>query len=129
MMGDPFGGMEIEKGVLKITHEGGSSWKWWHTDKYRFDGKEFRLIGYVSNAGKICEYWKDVDFNLVTGTVVVKKEYERCEKDSQEIYRRENETFIKKGISITLQNRRSQEIKITSPRYKHDIYVALKMED
>lgn len=128
MMGDPFAGISIEKGVLKIFQDGGSSWKWSLTDKYRFDGKTFKLIGYVNIYGKPCEYWEEVDFNLVTGKLIVKKEFENCETADQEVYKRENETFYKKGINITLQNRSDKEIKIISPKYKHEIYIAVKTE-
>ncbi|HEX4957534.1 MAG TPA: hypothetical protein VFV46_05100, partial [Lacibacter sp.] len=48
MMGDPYGSITIEKGVLIISHNGGSSWKWSHTDKYRYNGTRFQLIGYTS---------------------------------------------------------------------------------
>jgi hypothetical protein len=128
MMGDPFGDISIEKGVLNIYQDGGSSWKWSHTDKYRYDGKAFRLIGYVSNNGKPCEYWMNVDFNLVTGKIIMKKEFENCDTPDQEIYKRQNESFFKKGIGITLQNRGEKEIKIVSPKYRHEIYVAMKMD-
>jgi hypothetical protein len=126
MMGDPFGDIEIGKGVLHISQNGGSSWKWSHTDKYRYDNKVFKMIGYTSNYGKLCEYWEEVDFNLVTGKINVKKEYENCETENQEIYKRENETFVKKGINLTLQNRSEREIKIISPKYQHEIYIAIK---
>lgn len=76
MMGDPFGEMEIENGILLISQNGGSSWQWGFTDKYRFQDGTFFLIGYSSIAGKLCEYWIDVDFNLSTGKMIVKKEFE-----------------------------------------------------
>jgi hypothetical protein len=128
MMGDPFGDISIQKGILNISHSGGSSWKWSHTDKYRFEGKTFRLIGYVSHNGKPCEYWQNVDFNLVTGKIIVKKEFENCATADQKIYKRQNETFLKKGIHITLENRSEKEIKIVSPKYRHEIYVAMKID-
>lgn len=128
MMGDPFGDLSIEKGVLHISQNGGSRWKWSHTDKYRYDGVAFKLIGYKSIYGTPCEYWEEVDFNLLTGKLMVKKEFENCETADQEVYKRENETFFKKGINITLQNRSAKEIKIVSPKYKHQIYVAIKLE-
>jgi hypothetical protein len=128
MMGDPFGDISIKKGVLIISQDGGSSWKWGHTDKYRYDGKAFNLIGYVDNYGKPCEYWEQVDFNLVTGKLIVKKEFENCETADQKVYKRQNETFFKKGLNITLQNRSEKEIKIVSPKYRHEIYVAVKMD-
>lgn len=128
MSGDPFEYMEIKNGILMIGHFGGSSWKWGHTDKYRYQGGEFYLIGYSSNSGKLCEEWMNVDFNLSTGTMIVKKEYEKCENEDQVIYKREEETISKPGIKITLQNRRSREIKIVTPKYKHEVYIAMKDE-
>jgi hypothetical protein len=128
MMGDPFGEIRIKNGILEISHNGGSSWKWSYTDKYRYQNKEFELIGYSSFYGKLCEYWEDVDFNLSTGKIIIKKEYEDCETSDQQIYKRENETFYKKKLKITLQNRNENEIKIVSPKYKHEFYVAIKNE-
>jgi hypothetical protein len=125
MMGDPFGGMEITNGVLHISHSGGSSWKWGFTDKYRYQNGDFYLIGYTSVDGKPCEYWMDIDFNLSTGKMIVTKEYEECESEGDGvIYKKENETVMQKGLQITLQNRNTREVKITTPQYKHEIYIA-----
>ena len=126
MMGDPFGELKIKNGILHISHDGGSSWKWSHTDKYRYSNGEFDLIGYSSIYGKLCEYWEKVDFNLATGKISVEKEYEDCDTSDQAIYKRENETFYKKGIKINLQNRKDREIKIVTPKYRHEIYIAVK---
>lgn len=123
MMGDPFGEIEIKNGVLLISQNGGSSWKWGHTDKYRFQDGEFYLIGYTGTYGKLCEYWEEIDFNLMTGELVVKKEFEDCENSTQEIYKRENATMIEKGLMITLKNRHEKEIKLVTPKYKHEIYI------
>lgn len=125
MMGDPFEEMTIYKGILQISHFGGSSWKWGHTDKYRFQDNEFYLIGYSGSYGKPCEYWTEVDFNISTGKMIVKKEYEACEGDDQKVTKRENETVIQKGLKITIQNRNEREIKIITPAYKHEIYLAI----
>jgi hypothetical protein len=46
MMGDPFEGIDIKNGILHISQAGGSSWKWGHTDKYRFQHGRLELIGY-----------------------------------------------------------------------------------
>lgn len=126
MMGDPFGSIYIDNSILNIHQNGGSSWKWGHTDKYRYQNGAFILIGYSSSYGKPCEYWEVVDFNLSTGKLIVKKEYESCEGENQEIYKKEIETFYKKGLVITLEKRSDKEIKILSPKYKHEIYVAVK---
>ena len=64
----------------------------------------------------------------MTGKLVVTKEYEKCENENQEVYKRENETFYKKGLDIKLQNRSAQSIKVISPKYRHEIYVAVKAE-
>ncbi|HET9057452.1 MAG TPA: hypothetical protein VFN30_11470 [Chitinophagaceae bacterium] len=125
MMGDPFGDIEIKNGILLISQDGGSSWKWSFTDKYRFQNGEFYLIGYTSNYGKLCEYWETVDFNLSTGKMIIKKEYEKCENQDQNIYKTENETVSEKGLTITLQNRNEKEIKIVTPKYGHEIYIAI----
>lgn len=128
MMGDPYGDMSIEKGILSIFHEGGSSWKWARTDKYRYQDGAFYLIGYVENYGKPCEYFLDIEFNLSTGKLIIKKEYEDCESDEQSVQKKENETFEKKGIKITLEKRNEKEIKIVSPKYRHEIYIAMQYE-
>ena len=128
MMGDPFGEIAIKNGILLISQNGGSSWKWGFTDKYRFQDGEFYLIGYSSIAGKLCEYWKDVDFNFSTGKMIVKKEFEECETEEQQVYKRENETLYEKGLKITIQNRQEREIKITTPKYRHEIYIAIGKE-
>ena len=128
MMGDPYGAMEIKNGNLYISHNGGSSWKWGFTDKYHFQAGEFFLIGYTSIDGKPCQYWEEVDFNLSTGILIVKKEYEQCETENEEIYKRENEVLIEKELKITIQKRQEREIKITTPKYKHDIYIAIGKE-
>jgi hypothetical protein len=124
MMGDPYGEMEIKKGVLWITHYGGSSWKWGFTDKYRFQKGDFYLIGYSSTNGKPCEYWEEADFNLSTGKLTVKKEYEECEDEGKESQATEMETILKKGIKITLQKRHEKALKITTPKYHFDIYLS-----
>jgi hypothetical protein len=129
MMGDPYGDMEITNGVLHVIQNGGSSWKWGFTDKYRFQDGEFYLIGYTSVYGKPCEYWIDVDFNLSTGKMIVKKEFEDCESGGDPvIYKNENETMVQKGLKITLQNRHEREVKITTPQYQHEIYIAMGAE-
>jgi len=128
MMGEPFEGIEINKGVLSISFFGGSSWKWSFTDKYRFQNNQFELIGYTYTYFKLCEYWENDDFNLSTGKLISKKEYEKCENGEQKFYKNENEIFYKKGLKITLKNRQTKEIKILTPEYGREIYVANGVE-
>jgi hypothetical protein len=123
MMGDPFENIEIKDGVLLINQSGGSSWKWSKTDKYRLQNGKFQLIGYENYYGKPCEYFESLDFNLVTGKIIYKKEYEGCDEGEQKINRKETETFYKKGIKIYLTTRTLSEIKIIAPKYKTEIYL------
>lgn len=123
MMGDPLEEIAIENGILLISHFGGSSWKWGYTDKYRYQNNDFQLIGHTSNYGKVCEYWAEIDFNLSTGQIIYNKEFEKCEDEEQEVYKKESETFFKKGISISLTNRHDQEVKIKSPKYGEEFYL------
>lgn len=125
MMGDPYEAIEIQNGILLIRHGGGSSWKWTYTDKYRFQDGAFFLIGYTGFGGKLCEEWLHVDFNLSSGMLVVKKEYEKCESQTQDIFKVEAETFYQKDLKITMQNRNERMIRIVTPKYGHVIYIAL----
>lgn len=130
MMGDPFESIEIKNQVLHISQNGGSSWKWGHTDKYRFQNGAFYLIGYTGDNGKDCEYWTHVDFNLSTGKLIVKKEHQKCKLDKNDelidmdIVKEENETIIKKGLKITFEKRSEKKVVIVTPKYKHEIYIA-----
>lgn len=121
IMGDPYDGIEIKNGTLIFSFLGGSSWKWSFQDKYRFQNGEFELVEHLSTYGKLCEYWSIINFNLSSGKLVFRKEFEDCDKD-QEVYKTENETFYKKGIKITIQNRDWNAITIISPKYKHSIH-------
>ncbi|PKF74945.1 hypothetical protein [Chryseobacterium sp. PMSZPI] len=119
MMGDPYMGTKIEKGILNITHYGGSSWKWGGTDKYRFQNGHFELIGLSSESGKPEEYWTNVDFNLSTGKLVFNKKVE----NTKEYGKSKKEIFIKKGVKIDLQNRNQEkQRKIILPQTKEEVY-------
>jgi len=122
MMGDPFAAINIKNGILSISFEGGSSWKWNYTDKYRFQNNRFQLIGYSSYAGKLCEYWQQFDYNLSTGKIVYKKEFENCD-DGQKTAKTEAETFTTKPVTVNLQNRYPSDIKIKSPKLKAELYL------
>jgi len=122
-MGDPFESIEIIKGLLIVHQSGGSSWKWSDTDKYRFQNGIFQLIGYENHYGKPCEYFQSIDFNIQTGKIIYKKEFDHCEDEEQENNRNEAETFYKKGIKIDLSNRKLNQIKIITPKYKAEIYL------
>lgn len=119
MMGDPYGETKIEKGILIISQNGGSSWKWDVTDKYRFQNGHFELIGTSSTSGRPGDYWKDVDFNLSTGQLNYSKEVENTAEYGKSL----KETYIKKGLKLNLQNRNQEkQQKIILPKTKEEIY-------
>ncbi len=123
MAKDPFEGIEIKNGLLILSFSGGSIQKWKYKDKYRYQNNEFELTGHTSTNLSLCAYRTDYNFNLTTGKIIYKKEYETCENKWHEVYKRESETFYKKGIKINLNNRHSKEIKIISPKFKHKLYL------
>jgi len=123
MMRDPFDGVEIKNGLLILNFSGGSMRKWKYKDKYRYQNNEFELVRHTSTNLSLCAYKTDFDFNLSTGKIKYKKEYETCDNKWHEIYKRENETFYKKGIKINLNNRHLKEIKIISPKFGYVLYL------
>lgn len=123
MMGDPYQGLEIKSDVLVINQYGGSSWKWSATDKYRWDGSAFRLIGYTNYFGRPCDYFQTFDFNLITGKVIYRldPDPDGCEDgafEPLETYKKQKETFFHKGVVITMQNRQEADITIVTPKYR-----------
>lgn len=119
MMGDPYGETKIEKGILIISQNGGSSWKWNVTDRYRYQNGHFELIGISSTSGRPGDYWKDIDFNLSTGQLNYSKEVENTAEYGKSL----KETYIKKGVKINLQNRNQEkQQKIVLPKTKEEVY-------
>jgi len=57
--------------------------------------------------------------------MIVSKEYEDSDSADQEIYKKENESLVKEGLQISIQERQAREIVITSPKYGHEIYIAV----
>lgn len=119
MMGDPFSGISIEKGILIISHFGGSSWKWAFTDKYRYQNGHFELIGYTGSSGRPGDYMKYIDFNLSTGQLNFRNDVD----DTTQYGPSQKETYLKKGVKINLQNRGDQRIKIILPKTREEISI------
>ena len=117
-MGDPFEGIEIKNNILSIYFNGGSNWKWAYTDNYKFQNNQFQLITYSHLNFKTCDTWDSLDFNLVTGKIILKDGYENCLEENKKEHIKNTETFYKKDVTITLQNRNTREVKIKSPKGK-----------
>ncbi len=123
MMGDPFEEIIIKKGILVISHSGGSSWKWNTTEKYRYQNNQFELIGYNSFYGKLCEYWSDFDYNVSTGKIIYSKEYENCDEEGNQIMEKEEkEVFFNKLKKMPTIHKSDTQTKIISPKYKAELY-------
>lgn len=124
-MGDPFFNKTIivKKGTLIIKHEGGSSWKWNVTHKYRYQNGIMQLVGYTTKYGKDCENWVNFDYNLLSGNAAYSKEFQKCESDGiPTIIKTDDEMFIKKlNKNITLQTINNKSIEIITPKYKETI--------
>jgi hypothetical protein len=87
VFGDPFSGIEITKGILIVSHYGGSAWKWSYTHKFRYQQNDFYLIGETEHSFwgvNHCEELGDFagtnykDVNLVTGAYEEKVISEEC---------------------------------------------------
>ncbi|RYE24524.1 MAG: hypothetical protein EOP51_07070 [Sphingobacteriales bacterium] len=87
MFGDPYAGVYIDKGVLSISHYGGSSWRWSIDQKFRFQNNDFYLIGRTDQTLQVnaaCAENVDEgpgryeDVNLVTGKRIYKEISDDC---------------------------------------------------
>lgn len=89
IFGDPFAELLIKNGTIRISHYGGSSWRWSRDQVFRFQNNDFYLIGNTKHSFwsvKQCEALGDEfagtkfeDINLVTGDRVRKEISEDCE--------------------------------------------------
>lgn len=125
VLGDPFESIYIKKGVLIINHFGGSNSKWSKTDKYRFNGSKFELIGTKISNGMSCEYLETIDFNLLTGKIIYSKKFEKCSANNTtpKTYKTENETFQNRSIKLNLNNRFTKDYEIKTPKMNRIIYL------
>lgn len=65
-IGDPFEGIEVQRGCLVIYHFGGTTSRWTYTHRYRFQHNNWYLIGATINVtNPNCHY----DYNLSTGNI------------------------------------------------------------
>lgn len=121
MKGDPFCDMSIKNGVLIITQAGGSSWYWGFTERYRYQNGQFELIGYTGDHGKACCSSIKADFNVSTGKIIFSVHCEDDPECSDIDCTKMTKTFYHKGLKLTLNNRRVEEVKIPVPDSKEVI--------
>jgi len=75
VLGAPFQGLSVTRGVVTIQHYGGSRDRWSFTHKYRYQNGQWELIGLeLGNTDTLdLEHYDDQDINLSTGLVNAKK--------------------------------------------------------
>ncbi len=72
LLGDPFEGVAIKKGVLIIDHYGGDHDRWGFTDTFRWQNGGFFLIGRtILTADNSLLISEKRDYNLVTGDYII----------------------------------------------------------
>src|SRR5215831_19383679 len=66
VFGDPFQELKVERGVVVITHYGGSRDRWGFTHRYRFQNQQWTLIGLtLGNTDTLnLEHYDNQDINL-----------------------------------------------------------------
>lgn len=72
VLGDPWAGMEVNRGSLVLHFYGGSAWRWGLDYRFRFQDEDWFLIGatnvgYHSSSGEM----ESCDYNLLTGDVEI----------------------------------------------------------
>lgn len=93
--GDPFEGLQIERGTLVIKHYGGSNWRWKKVHRFRYDSKNWMLIGqteishWTVNASVL-----EHDYNLLTGKIKISKEIPNRPKKSFSKWKQEKRRKI-----------------------------------
>ncbi|WOO37317.1 hypothetical protein R2R35_02150 [Anaerocolumna sp. AGMB13020] len=72
VFGDPFDGMVYNKGTIVVSFYGGSAWRWGYTYRFRYQNKDWYLIGKTElsenvNTGES----KIIDTNCNTGNQII----------------------------------------------------------
>ncbi|ASA24253.1 hypothetical protein B9T62_27915 [Paenibacillus donghaensis] len=74
--GDPFEQISINRGSVLVDHYGGSNWRWFSTHRFRYQNKDWYLIGSTNGSyftGTTAEENADVeDTNWLTGDYVLR---------------------------------------------------------
>lgn len=78
--GDPFQEINIENGAIKIYHFGGSRYKWQYIHQYKYLENDWKLIEATVEFGAFCDYYETLNYNLITGNIIYKKEEEKCDR-------------------------------------------------
>ncbi len=106
MWGDPFESIQTKNGTIIIDHFGGSREKWRYTHTFKQLHGVWKLINahilYFTN----CDFFEELNYNLLTGNVGYTKELEDCSEENkqQPITITEQEEFILKPDTLPNMN-------------------------
>ena len=102
MMGDPFAGVEVERGAIVLSHYGGSSLRWSSTTRFRRQNGRWELIGVTSGHGRPLAEWYELDYNLSTGRAIYT--YTIYDEEGKPIDPPETIEFIEKRAKLPEMN-------------------------
>lgn len=72
VFGDPFYGIDIQRGAVVLNHYGGSAWRWAQVYRFRYQDGGWYLIGFTDTSHHTLSQFERVyDFNLMTGKIKV----------------------------------------------------------
>lgn len=79
--GDPFERISIERGSVLLSYYGGSNWRWYSSYRFRFQDKDWYLIGATLGSyftgTTTQENADEEDYNLLTGDYIIRKADEK----------------------------------------------------
>lgn len=68
---DPFSSLMVSHGTIVIKHKGGSGrGEWIYTNRYRYQNKDWYLIGLTVYHGAMCDEFMKFNYNLLTGKAI-----------------------------------------------------------
>lgn len=75
--GDPFDSLTIDRGSVLVSDYGGSNWRWYNKYRFRYQDKDWFLIGYTSGSyftgATIIEQSDEDDINYLTGQFIERR--------------------------------------------------------
>ena len=120
--GDPFEGIGIQDQMLHISHYGGSNWRWWVEDSYRFDGQDVILSKHSSYSGSLCDEKIEWTIDLTNGVAQCSYSLEECPEGfgnngHLDSIPKTEEFEISKTWKITLEQRTDTILEFVSPKH------------
>lgn len=88
MMGDPFSDLQVtKKGVIVISHYGGSRDRWAFVHRWRYQDGAWKLIGFTKQSNdNLTLSGLEVDTNLITGKqIITHTQEDKVQKQEKQI--------------------------------------------